>query len=135
MGLAETIRGAAGIPGLRVLCAAYDFDAEGLDNRARLERLNYAVRQAWNAACHVCERDELEFALSECRDLQRLLASGPESAVLEPARVVQRMKRIRRVLLHYEGRVSRLNRLYWWVPFVGLLAAMVVCCVRPLLGL
>ncbi len=103
----------------------FDFDASGLAVRQRLERLEYAATQAARRYGDEGEPLELGFALSECRELLEMGSLEGEAA--EQARVRQRMERVRRVVLHHEGQLSRLNRRFWWIPCsVGLV--VMACC-------
>ncbi len=106
------------------LLSVWDYDAPGLDPRARLQRLRYALQQAYRQ-CNKSERKaELLFAISDCDAL--LGMSNLEGGSAEGDRVEQRIARIRRVALHHEGTLARLNRRYWWVPFSVALLVMVV---------
>jgi len=120
MGLARAEAG-FGLGALLSLRSQLDFDAPGLSARERLVRLEYAAAQAARCCTDEATRQELAFTLEECRDL--LSMDSLEGEAAEAARVGQRMERIRRVVLHYEGQLSRLNRQYWWIPFgLGVLA-------------
>ncbi len=103
----------------------FDFDAPGLNARERLERLQYAVAQAARRCIDEVSRRELEYILAECRELLQMGSLEGEAA--EEGRVRQRVERVRRVALHYEGQLARLNRRFWWVPFTLGLVVMGGC--------
>jgi len=133
MGLVQVVAGMVRLQNLKVWRGVFDFDAPDLTVGERLARLEYAARQALHRQCDPADRAELEFALEECRALLRLGSLEGEGA--EHHRVPQRLERIRRVVGHHEGQMSRLNRRYWWLPFSLTLMLMLVCCLRSLLAL
>ena len=111
----------------------FDFDAPGLSVRQRLERLQYAAMLAADRCSEEGTLQELGFAISECRQLLGMETLEGEAA--EAERVGQRVERIRRVVLYYEGPLARLNRLYWWVPCSLGLLVMAGCLARCVFAL
>lgn len=120
MGLADGLEMMAKLADISGWRGIFDFEAPGLTPRERLIRLEYALERACNRNDEPVAQQELGFALEECRTLLQL--GSLEGADAEQERVEQRVARVKRVLTHYEGPLTRLNRRYWWVGFtVGLL--------------
>ncbi len=113
--------------------SSFDFDAPGLTIRQRLERLEYAAMQSSKVCTDDGGLQELEFAQAECRQL--LERDSLEVEAGGDPRVRQRVDRIERIVVYYEGNLSRLNRRFWWIPFgVGLLV-LGACLLRCVVGL
>ena len=130
MELVRVVAGMARLQDLKGWRGIFDFEAPGLTVAARLDRLEYAARQALQQRFDPADQAELEFALEECRAL--LLLESLEGKRAELDRVPQRMERVRRVVCHHEGGLSRLNRCYWWIPFSAALLLMLVGCLHSL---
>ncbi len=98
-----------------------------------MERLEYAATQAAEQCTDEVALQELEFALEECR---QLLGMGDlEGGAAEEAWVGQRVARVRRVVVYYEGTLSRLNRRFWWAPCALGLLVLTGCYAQCALSL
>jgi len=133
MRLANVVADLASAVNPRVWRSPYDFESPELSPRERLERLGYAADQASRQSCEQAERDELQFALAECRALLGL--GSLEGEVAERERVQQRMSRAMRVVRYHEGHLTRMNRRFWWIPFGMGVALMLSCCIQEIAGL
>ncbi|HEX2989008.1 MAG TPA: hypothetical protein VHS06_12690 [Chloroflexota bacterium] len=132
MRLADLVADLMNVANPRGWRSPYDFESPDLSPRERLVRLEYAALQAWRQSCYQADRDELEYALQECRAL--LALDSLEGEVAVQARVNQRTIRIVRVVKHHEGQLTRMNRHFWWVPFSIGMVMMISCCLHCIGG-
>lgn len=133
MELARGVAGLVRLASLTGLRTQFDFDAPGLDQREQLVRLQHAAEQAIQQCGDDAAAEELAFALADCRMLLAMESLEGEAAVEK--RVPQRLLRIRRVVTHYEGRLARWNRRYWWAACAAGLIVMVGCYMRYICSL
>jgi hypothetical protein len=132
MRLANVVADLMSAANLRGWHSPYDFESPELSDRERVERLEYAALQARRQSCDQVDRDELQYALQECRALLQLGSLDGEAA--DEARVRQRTNRVIRVVKYHEGRMTRMNRHFWWIPFGIGMVMMISCCLQSVGG-
>lgn len=102
--------------GKRKVVNFLDFESGGLPLQERLRLLEYAIKRAKGRARTDSEKQEFDFIERDCLTVITEMEHG-EIDESDPS-LRQRIDRMSRVVNHYEGRIVRMNRRYWWFFFL-----------------